>query len=252
MSLGLTQSLSRRDTQNAGGTLTTNLAFEIAGGPDVSIAIEHAVIAGWTARDRAAVDHHIAELEAIGVAPPSSVPLFYRVSAALLTTAPEIDVVDGSTSGEVEPVLIDDGTTLFLGLGSDHTDRRLEAHSVALSKQVCAKPVARTLWRFEDVAAHLDRIEMRSFVRDVPEGDWVPYQDGTLASIRPLTELMEKSPFAAGPARLRAGTAMMCGTFGVLSGGVRPSRYFRMEMRDPVRGRILEHTYESRVLPAVK
>lgn len=232
--------------------MTTELSFKVAGGADVAIRIDNAVIAGWTGRDRAAVDHHIAELEAIGVAPPSSVPLFYRVSAALLTSAPRIEVVDATSSGEVEPVLLDDGTALFLGLGSDHTDRQLEAHSVALSKQVCAKPVARTLWRFDEVRDHLDRIELRSFVREEPDAGWVAYQDGTLAKIRPLLDLAAGCPFAAGPGRLQAGTAMMCGTFAVLSGGVRPSRYFRMEMRDPVLGRVLEHEYESRVLPAVK
>lgn len=230
----------------------TELQFEIAGGADISIRITSAVIAGWTGRDRAAVDHHIAELKAIGVAPPTSVPLYYRVSARLLTTAASIEVVDVTSSGEIEPILIDDGSELFLGLGSDHTDRQLEAYSVALSKQVCGKPIARTLWRFEDVADHLDRIELHSFGRDEPDTEWIPYQSGTLAAIRPLVELIAESPFAASPRRMQAGTAMMCGTLGVVSGGVRPFRFFRMEMRDPIRERSIEHIYESHVLSAAR
>lgn len=215
------------------------------------VEIVNAVIAGWTGRDRAAVDHHIAELEAIGVAPPSTVPLFYRVGTGLFTTETVIEVVGDTSSGEAEPVLIDDGEALFLGLGSDHTDRTLEAHSVAASKQACPKPMAAETWRFAEVADHLDRIALRSWIRDDANGEWVPYQDGTLASIRPLAELIARCGFAAGADRLQPGTAMMCGTLGVLSGGVRPSRFFRIEMHDPVLDRTLGHAYESRILPLV-
>ena len=149
------------------------------------------------------------------------------------------------------PVLVDDGTRLYLGLGSDHTDRQLETHSVALSKQICAKPVAPVLWPFEEVEAHLDEIHIRSFVRDDADAEWVPYQAGTLASIRPLGELVASSPAASGALRLNAGTAMMCGTFAVLSGGVRPSRYFRMEMVDDRLGRTINHCYEMSALPVI-
>ena len=36
------------------------------------VAIEHAVIAGWTGRDPAAVEKHIRELEALGVKRPAT------------------------------------------------------------------------------------------------------------------------------------------------------------------------------------
>ena len=232
--------------------MTNKITFNVAGAAPIMIAIDHAVIAGWTGRDAAAVNHHIAELEEIGVPPPSTVPLYYRVSASLLTTDAAIEAVDATSSGECEPVLIDDGERLYLGLGSDHTDRKLEAHSVALSKQICAKPLASDLWAFDEVAGHLDDIRLRSFIRDDENADWVASQDGTLASIRPLAELVAGSPFAQNSgARLAPGTAMMCGTFAVLSGGVRPSRYFRMEMEDARLGRTISHCYETRTLPVI-
>lgn len=227
------------------------LDFTIAGVGPASIAIKRAIIAGWTGRDREAVDRHIAELAEIGVPPPSAVPLFYRVAAGLLTTGPVIETVGATSSGEAEPLLVDDGDRLYLGLGSDHTDRQLEASSVALSKQICAKPVAATLWPFDEVAGHLDAIVIRSFVRDEAAADWVAYQEGTLAAIRPLAGLIAAAPAADGPARLQQGTAMMCGTFAVLSGGVRPARFFRMEMADPVLGRVIAHSYEMQTLPVV-
>lgn len=231
--------------------MPNTLTFAVAGSKPVAITIERAIIAGWTGRNADAVNHHIAELEAIGVPPPSTVPLFYRVSAGLVTTDEIMQTVDATGSGEAEPVVIDDGERLYLGLGSDHTDRQLETYSVALSKQICAKPVAPDLWAFSEVATHLDQIALRSFIRDDENEDWTPYQEGTLASIRPLAELIEASPSAASPSRLQPGTAMMCGTFAVLSGGVRPARFFRMEMTDPVLGRTIKHCYETKTLPVI-
>jgi hypothetical protein len=209
------------------------------------------VIAGWTGRDPKAIEHHIEELAAIGVPRPSSVPLYYRVSAQLFTQAPAIQVVGDGSSGEVEPVLLDDGEALYLALGSDHTDRSLETHSVALSKQICAKPVSAAAWRFEEVADHLERIELRSWIEEAEGAGWIAYQEGTIAGIRPFAELLAGAPVAAGKGRLAAGSLMLCGTFPVLSGGVRPARAFRMEMRDPVLDRSIACSYRTEVLPNV-
>ncbi|HEY9019791.1 MAG: DUF2848 domain-containing protein [Paracoccaceae bacterium] len=225
------------------------LTFERAGHGPVEIEITHGVIAGWTGRNADAVNHHIEELAAIGVPAPSTVPLYYRASDLMFTTAPVIQCLDDTSSGEAEPTLIDDGTRLYLGLGSDHTDRKLEAYSVAHSKQICPKPIAPVLWDFDEVAGHLDDIRIRSFIRE--GGDWVPYQDGTIGSIRPLAELVAGSPMTKGGTRLQPGTAMMCGTFAVLSGGVRAAEEFRMEMIDDRLGRRIEHVYTMVSLPVI-
>lgn len=217
------------------------IMFERAGHGPLDIEITTGVIAGWTGRNADAVQHHIEELAAIGVPAPSTVPLYYRVSDLMFTTSPVIQCLDATSSGEAEPTLIDDGTRLYLGLGSDHTDRKLEAYSVAHSKQICPKPLAPVLWDFDDVAGHLDDIRIRSFIHE--GGEWLPYQDGTIGAIRPLAELVAGSPAALGGRRLQPGTAMMCGTFAVLSGGVRPAAEFRMEMIDDRLGRRIEHTY---------
>ena len=108
-------------------------------------AVESLVIAGWTGRNVAALEAHIKELEAIGVKRPKTVPIFYRVASSLTTTATFIEVMADKSSGEVEFVLfaLEDG--LWLGVGSDHTDRKAETVGVTLSKQLCAKPVGATL-----------------------------------------------------------------------------------------------------------
>src|ERR1700727_3594813 len=72
----------------------------------LTLAIDQAVIAGWTGRDPVARDKHIAELEAIGVARPASTPIYYRCSARRLTTEDSMEVSGGDSSGEVEFVMI--------------------------------------------------------------------------------------------------------------------------------------------------
>ena len=210
-------------------------------GTAIDVAVDQLIVAGWTGRNIDAVQHHIDELAAIGVAPPSQVPLYYRVSNALLTQDDAIQVLGEESSGEVEPLILQVAGTLYLGLGSDHTDRGLEAHSVAASKQICAKPVAGDVWAFEEVANHLDQIELKCSIRE--EGAWVPYQDGTLASIRPLAELMTGAQFADN-------MAMLCGTLGAI-GGVRPASDYKMEMVDPVLGRTIGFSYQANSLPVI-
>ncbi len=226
-----------------------DLHFETPHGGGRSITVDHLTIAGWTGRDRDAVEHHIEELAAIGVPRPSSVPLFYRVGAGLLTEASTIEVLGQETSGEVEPLLVADGGEMFLGLGSDHTDRALEAQSVAASKQACPKPVGPALWPLAELQDHLDRLELRAWIRDGAD-DWTLYQEGTLAAIRPLMELIGLAPAATRDGRLHDGSAMMCGTLAA-QGGVRPARHFRMALTDPVLGRSIEHEYSAVPLPVM-
>ena len=104
-------------------------------------------MAGWTGRDVAALEKHIRELEEIGVKRPKSTPIFYRNAASLLTTADTIEVLGEHSSGEIEYVIHAIGGDLFVGVGSDHTDRKAETINVSLSKQMCAKPVSRKIWK---------------------------------------------------------------------------------------------------------
>lgn len=207
----------------------------------LDITIDHLYVAGWTGRDAAAVQHHIDELAALGVAPPSQVPLFYRTANSLLNQSNLVEIVGDTSSGEVEPLIIRDKGTLYLGLASDHTDRELEAHSVAASKQACVKPVARELWGYDSVKDHLDELVLTCEVYE--NGAWVLYQQGTLSAIRPLETLLQK-------AELPNAAAMLCGTLGAI-GGVRPAEQYRMSLEDPVLGRTISLDYATRSLPVV-
>jgi hypothetical protein len=212
----------------------------------VAVDIEDLVIAGWTGRDVAALNHHIEELKAIGVQPPSKVPLYYRVAAQTLTQADRIQVLGDDTSGEVEPVLVGAADRLWVTVGADHTDRKLETYGVAASKQVCPKVIGRTAWRFEEVEPHWDRLMLRSFVTE--GGKKVLYQEGPLARIRAPRDLI--AGWRNGEKKLPAGAAMFCGTLPAI-GAIRSSPRFDMEIEDPVLGRKLVHVYEVTALPIV-
>ena len=206
-------------------------------------AINSLVIAGWTGRNVAALEAHIKELEAIGVKRPKTVPIFYRVACSTLTTATFIEVMADKSSGEVEFVLfaLEDG--LWLGVGSDHTDRKAETIGVTLSKQLCAKPVGVTLWRYDEVKPHWDKLVLRSFVPD--GGKRRLYQEGPVTNMRSPEELIR---LYTGGDKLAPGTAMFCGTFAV-HGDISYSGTFDMELEDPVLGRKLTHGYKIVSLP---
>ena len=209
----------------------------------LTLAIDQAVVAGWTGRDPVARDKHIAELEAIGIARPATTPIYYRVSARRLTTEDEIEVCGSDSSGEVEFVLIGWQGRIFVGLGSDHTDRKVESYSVTVSKQMCDKPIASVLWELEEVIDHWDRLILRSHA-------WIGgkrelYQEGTLEAMLPVSELLARG-FADG--KLPDGCAMFGGTFAV-KGGIRPASRFEFELEDPILKRIIRHAYDVIELP---
>src|SRR5580658_4351856 len=174
----------------------------------LTLAIDQAVIAGWTGRDPVARDRHIAELEAIGIARPASTPIYYRVAVRRLTTADSIEVCGPDSSGEVEFVLIGWQGRIFVGAGSDHTDRKVESYSVTVSKQMCDKVVAPVLWEIEDVIGHWDRMILRAHA--FIGGARVLYQEGTLDHILPVEQLIRG---CFGDTRLPDGCAMFGGTF---------------------------------------
>lgn len=211
----------------------------------VAVVIDRLIVAGWTARDDAAVRHHVEELGALGIPGPSTWPLFYRLGVTQLAQAGQLQVLGPDTSGEVEPVLVSLADGLWVTLGSDHTDRKAEAMGVALSKQLCPKAVGTQLWRLDEVAPHWDSLVLRSWA--TIDGQRVLYQEGPAAAIRTPQDLVQR---CAGQAGLAPGTLMFCGTLGAI-GGVRPGSRFEMELEDPVLGRKLTHAYDVEALPVV-
>ena len=211
-----------------------------------SIQINRVIIAGWTARDEAAIQEHIEELAELGVAPPSRTPLFYRVAARRLTTDAYIEAIGEASSGEAEFFLLNIDGDVWVGAGSDHTDRAAEAQGITLSKQMCDKPVARPVWRLADVKAHWDRLRLSSWI--VEGGERLAYQDGQVAAILSPDDLMGKFAVEDEDGGLGPGDLMMCGTLPAI-GGVRSSAHFAFSLTDPVLDRRIAHAYDIVTLP---
>ena len=228
-----------------GHGVTLPLTVESRSGPMPLVAtIETAVIAGWTGRDKAAVEHHIAELEAIGIKRPSSTPIYYRVGCSRLTGHDAIEASGEESSGEIEAVLIQMGGETYVGLGSDHTDRKVEAYGITVSKQMCDKPIGLTVWPFTEVAPHWDELKLRSYAEG--PGPKRLYQDGKVSAMLPTPELIKG--FTKGASVLPEGTLMFCGTLPAI-GGIKPAQAFTLELEDPVLKRTLRHTYRIISLP---
>ena len=211
----------------------------------IHVKVSNLVIAGWTGRDQAEIEKHIQELEAIGVARPKSTPRFYRVSADRLTMQPSVDVIGQDSTGETEFVLLNCENTLYVGLGSDHTDRKAETFGVTLSKQLCPKPIAAELWRLEDVEPHWDELILRCRAR--VDGKDLLYQEGSVTALRHPTNLLEAyvrdTQQQFGP-----GTCIFCGTLAAKN-KITWAESFHLELEDPVLKRKLIHDYDLRVLP---
>jgi hypothetical protein len=201
------------------------LELRVAGGDHVAVAPRELVVAGFTGRDAAAVRDHIEELAREGVPRPGSVPAFYRVDAALLTTAPAITVRGPRTSGEAEPVLFCAADGWYVGLGSDHTDRDLEREDIGRSKAACPKVIATDVLPYELARERWDDLRLRSWA-SAPE---TPYQDGSVGALLPIPEVLEKLGASDGV----EGLVMFCGTVALVTDGFVFGDEFRAELALP-------------------
>lgn len=218
------------------------LNFVLDGVP-VAVRVRDLVIAGWTGRDHQAVEAHIVELEAIGVMRPETVPCFYLVGKELLTIEDEIDVFGSKSSGEVEFVLFSTEHGTLLGVGSDHTDRKIETYDITVSKQMCPKPIGRELWRMNEVRDHWDELVLRSWVTS--GGKRRLYQEGSVARMRTPEDLFSR--YGQTEDVLPLGTVMFCGTL-PLFGALEYGDTLEVELEDRVLERTLRHRYRTRQL----
>lgn len=205
--------------------------FAVIGGVRRELVLGQAAelaVAGYTGRDVAAVRHHIDELAAIGVAPPPAVPMVYRYPLGLLTTAADLTVPSRETSGEVEPVLVRQAGAWYLGVGSDHTDRRLERESVERSKAVCPKPVASQLIALDGDPAGgaLDAAWDGIVISCRADGEL--YQSAGLSAIRLPSDLLP-AVLAALPDG--ADLVVFCGTVPLRTGTFAYAAGWSMELR---------------------
>lgn len=214
-------------------------------------SVKRMVNAGYVGRDVEAVKAHVEELSREGVPPPSSVPMVFPVLSHNITTAERVEVIGGKTSGEAEFVLLLDGEDIFVGIGSDHTDRDIERHSIVMSKQVCQNVLSPQLWRYDEVKKGWDDLVIQSWGEPAEGEDWVLYQKAPLKTIISAPELIQlvKSGLKDGQSD---GMIIFSGTVPVLTKEMIFGSGFRAELIDPGLGRSLRCEYRVIILDYLK
>jgi hypothetical protein len=202
---------------------------------------------GFTIRDEEKMRRHLEECNRVGVPIPvvTRPPLVMPISTWAVVTDSSIEVQRHKTSGEVEiATVVDADGTVYVGVGSDHTDRALETIDIPWSKQVAPNVIAPTLWPWAEVEGHWDQIVMESWVVD--GGERRKYQEASVSEFWTPIEMLEG---------LRRSVDAPAGALAFLSGTVvsieetlRFAEEWTLRLHDPVLDRTIEHTYTVQVL----
>ncbi|GAB4255668.1 MAG: DUF2848 domain-containing protein [Deferrisomatales bacterium] len=219
-----------------------HLTVERLGGAEpLTFSYTRMVNAGYTGRDQEEVRRHIEELAKKGIPGPDSTPTLYPVVTRGLVTDPSIEVFGHETSGEIEYVLlVEREDRVYVGLGSDHTDRLLEETDIPRSKQICPNVLCSTVWPLAELRDHWDQLVMRSAV--VREGREIAYQEGPLAGLLDPGGLLEFVGAKLGS--VPDGTVIFSGTLATLTGEFVCGERFAGELEDARLGRRLRLSYE--------
>ena len=217
---------------------------------EISFALRRMVNAGYTGRDQQKVRKHIEELKKEGISAPSSTPTAYEVISHLILLDDEIEVIGEKTSGEAEFVFLCRGGEIYVGVGSDHTDRELETVSIIKSKQVCPNVMSKRVWNLKEIRKDWDQIRLRSWVKN-EAGEKILYQEASLAAILSPEDLLGFVKDALDDHNLD-GVAVFSGTVAILPEKIHYSSYFGVELELPRTGRKLRCDYGVRVLNYLK
>jgi hypothetical protein len=217
-----------------------SLCFSLADGTQVNLELRRALAAGVTGRDPEKVRAHLASQAALGIQPPPHVPMLYPLLPTLVTNASDIGVIGMDSTPEVEAVLFHAGGTDYLTVGSDHTDRRIEAASALHGKNSCPKIVGTTAWPVREVRDHWDELTLRCTCGDTL------LQDGKLAAILAYDDLMAFVHECDGDDA--EGRLVFSGTVPALAHPPQGDVTINLLLRDPVAVRSLTHSYRVQVL----
>lgn len=221
------------------------LTFELPDGTTRDVEVRKLLNAGYAGRSQDDVAAHVRELAELGVPAPSVTPALYPVSPYLAQQTGTVAAQHGRTSGEAEwGLVVADGGELLLTAACDHTDRELEVHGVAWSKNAGPDVLARRAWRLDDVQDRLDELTLRAWVSH--GGVESEIQNGTLAEL--LTPaywaevLRERGD-------LVPGTVLISGTIPMHGGVDQFADGWRVELADPATGHTIDLAYGVEPMP---
>ncbi len=215
------------------------LRFSLPDGAHLDFEVRRALAAGASGRDAEKTRAHIARQAALGIKPPPHVPMLYPLMPTLVTNAGDVGVIGADSTPEVEVAVFHARGTDYLTVGSDHTDRRIEAASALAGKNSCPKIVGTTAWPVSAVRDHWDALQLLCTC-----GDTV-LQDGTLAHIMTYDDLM--TFVRAHDGDEAEGRIVFSGTVPTLARPPQGDATIALQLHDPVAGRSLMHTYRVHV-----
>ena len=200
---------------------------------------EKMVNAGFSGRNQEEVQKHVQELAAKGISAPKDTPTLYPVVCHSLLKENSIDVLGEATSGEVEYVLLVLKDEIYVGLGSDHTDRHLEETDIPRAKQICPNLISATIWPYSEIKEHWDELVLKSHATQ--HGKTTPYQEGKLASILSPEQMLD---FVRSKVNCSLENMVIySGTVGMLNKDFIYADRFQAELQDPILGRSIELEY---------
>ncbi|HWC24042.1 MAG TPA: DUF2848 family protein [Flexivirga sp.] len=184
---------------------------------------------GYAGRDQAQVQHHVDELAELGVPAPSRVPSLYPLSNLLVSQGNSVQAPHQRTSGEAEwaVIIADDPSEVYVVAACDHTDRALETHGVAWSKQSAPDFLGTVAWRWADVEDQFDDFTLKAWVTN--EGVEQLIQDGSPAQLLSPAywlDALRRADLA------RPGTMLMSGTIPMIDGIDQFADGWRVELAD--------------------
>lgn len=216
------------------------LTFQLPGGGRLEFEVRRACAAGATARDPQKARAHIERMARQGVKPPPHVPMLYPLMPTLVTNASDVGVIGVHATPEVEVVFLHKRGTDYITVGSDHTDRRIEAASSLQGKNSCPKIVGSSAWPLDSVRDHWDRLELRATC-----GATV-LQEGSMERLLRYDDLLkfvERHDGADGEGRVVFG-----GTVPTLVAPPPGKQTIELALHDPVSGRSITHRYTVHVV----
>ncbi|MFJ6750024.1 MULTISPECIES: DUF2848 domain-containing protein [unclassified Streptomyces] len=221
------------------------LTFELPDGSTRDVDVRQVLNAGYAGRSQDDVAAHVAELAELGVPAPSVTPALYPVSPYLAQQTDRVAAQHARTSGEAEWALVVAAEgELLLTAACDHTDRDLEVHGVAWSKNAGPDVLARRAWRLADVEPRLDALTLRAWVSH--DGKESEIQHGTLA------ELLTPGYWAEvlrSRGDLVPGTVLISGTIPMADQVDQFADGWRVELGDPATGDVIRLGYEVVPMP---
>jgi len=227
-----------------------NLVVKGKGGTyEFVFPVKRMVNAGYVGRDQEAVKRHIEELKVNGIPAPEEVPTLYPVASYLVKTGGVLEVVEEETSGEAEFVVLLQEGQKYIGVGSDHTDRKLEADSIIKAKQMCPNVMSTTVWPYEEVKSVWDNLEMRSWV--VKDGNRILYQETRLEAILTVEDLVSFVKQKVTDGDLES-MVIFSGTVAAIGGEMIAGEGFEVELRNPETGESLRCDYQVKIVDYVK